>query len=55
MKIHWAPKKPEVFNLRFHSSEGFFESYVFQSLVKALVMNIYCAMHAFAHRIIEGF
>jgi hypothetical protein len=28
MKIHWAPKYPEVFNLGLHSGEGFFMSYV---------------------------
>jgi hypothetical protein len=29
--------------------------YVFQSLVKTLVLNIYRVMHASAHRIIERF
>jgi hypothetical protein len=38
MKIHWAPKYPEVFNLRLHSDEDLFESYVFQSVVKTLVL-----------------
>jgi hypothetical protein len=52
MKIHWAQKYPEVFNLMLHSGEGFFGSYVFQSLVKNLVLNIYFVMHVSTHRII---
>ena len=55
MKIHWAPKYPEVINLRLHSGEGVFRSYVFQSLVKTLVLHIYCVMHDYAHRILERF
>jgi hypothetical protein len=47
MKIHWAPKYPEVFNLRLHSSEGFFRIYVLQNLVRTPVLNIYCCHACF--------